>query len=108
MASGKLGSHARVALVGVAIGPPMHMIRHRFGGILRAARAGILRRRPSCTAARARDSINHLEDSRWRTPWNGIGQRTTGLGRGTGRGGRMHRPRSIGNRPADQHEEEFE
>jgi hypothetical protein len=29
------------------------MIRHRFGGILRAARAGILRHRPSRTATRA-------------------------------------------------------
>jgi hypothetical protein len=86
VASGKLGSHARVALVGVAIGPPMHMIRHRFGGILRAARAGILRRPPTCTAARARDSINHLENPRWLTPRNGIGHRTTGLGPGNGTG----------------------
>src|SRR4029079_11793769 len=31
-------------------GPPMSMIRHRFGGNLRAVRASIPRRRPSRTA----------------------------------------------------------
>ena len=39
---------------GVAFGAPVAMIRHRFGGNLRAARAEASCRRPSCTVARSR------------------------------------------------------
>jgi hypothetical protein len=39
------------------------MIRHRFGGILRAARIGILRCHPSCTAASRQGSLDTFQES---------------------------------------------
>ena len=97
VASQRLDSHARVAPTGVAFGPPMSMIRHRFGGNLRAARAGVLRRRPSRTAARR--SADSLRPSR---PTGRPGRRRSGTARTarrrrrSGRRRRTRRPRSAG------------
>jgi hypothetical protein len=78
------------------------MIRHRFGGILRAARTGILCRRPSRTATpETRESleIQTLESSDPRT--GGNGQRMTGLDLRFGRA--TDAPTEIErDRPADQ------
>src|SRR6476619_3748555 len=97
VASETLWSHARVAPVGVAIGPPMAMIRHRFGGILRAARAGILRRRPSLHRRSTRSPSNpphegqgptdsriraRAADRHARTGADGAAEAPTEIGRG--------------------------
>src|SRR5262245_18631899 len=95
VASGTLWSHARVAPVGVAIGPPMSMIRHRFGGFLRAARAGILCRRSSSTAARAEDPVKPPGNARDR-PTPKSGQRATDARAGTGSDGAADAPTEIG------------
>jgi hypothetical protein len=55
------------------------MIRHRFGGILRAARIGILCRRPSRTHARTRESFGPQLNGRRPTLERDNGQRTAGL-----------------------------
>ena len=63
----RLDSHARVASTVVAFGPPMSMIRHRFGGNLRAVRVSVLRRRPPRTAdprLRFFDRLGRLEGDR--------------------------------------------
>ena len=65
------------------------MIRHRFGGILRAARTGILCRRPSRTAIPALASLSAPDPMGVDRPSNEMnGQRTAGLdplfGRTTG------------------------
>ena len=99
VASQRLDSHARVAPTGVAFGPPMSMIRHRFGGNLRAVRASVLRRRPSRTAARRP------------TPSADPGRATGGaIASGIGRASRVavgpswrkRRPRSTGGYPVDE------
>src|SRR5262245_52764319 len=96
MASETLWSHARVAPVGVAIGPPMPMIRHRFGGILRAARVGILRRRPSLHRRSTRSPSNppSLKD---KGPTDArFGARATDVRAGTGADGAADAPTEIG------------
>src|SRR6187549_1246572 len=95
MASETLWSHTRVAPVGVAIGPPMPMIRHRFGGILRAARAGILRRRPSLhrRSTRSPSIPSHLDRG---SPTPGSGPRATDERAGTGADGTADAPTEIG------------
>ena len=94
MASETLWSHTRVAPVGVAIGPPMSMIRHRFGGILRAARAGILRRRPFSHRRSTRSPSTPSEE---KGPTDArIGPKGVGPADGTGPDGAADAPTEIG------------
>ncbi len=82
---------------GVAFGAPVAMIRHRFGGNLRAARAEASRRRSPCTVARSpypsgvRVAPGAMRDG-------SQGKRTPNRSRGTGGSG--DRPRSSGD-PGD-------
>ena len=83
---------------GVAFGPPMSMIRHRFGGNLRAVRASILRRRPSRTAL-AISPATSANQRRFRG--RRIGQRIHGWDV-AGAPWRERRPRSFRGHPVDE------
>ena len=90
----RLDSHARVAPTGVAFGPPMPMIRHRFGGNLRAVRTGAPSRRPSRTALRRPPSL--LPSAEGSPGRRRIGQRVGRAGRPGRAGVEGSRPRSTG------------
>ena len=101
----RLDSHARVAWTGVAFGPPMSMIRHRFGGNLRAARASV----PAPSSVTHRRSLPSFTP----TPVGGrlwMQHRAPGVhaGERAGQSRRERRPRSTGANPADSFEEERE
>jgi hypothetical protein len=103
VASQRLDSHARVASTGVAFGPPMSMIRHRFGGNLRAARVSVSRRRPSRTVARPNHPTDPVGGGLWTQ------HRATGVQRGAGRAGSEEAPTEVGRgHPVDGFEEESE
>jgi hypothetical protein len=100
----RLDSHARVAWTGVAFGPPMSMIRHRFGGNLRAARASV----SAPSSVTHRRSLPRLADPVGGRLW--MQHRAPGVhaGEQAGRVRRRRRPRSAGANPDDSFEEERE
>jgi len=104
VASQRLDSHARVASTGVAFGPPMSMIRHRFGGNLRAARASVSA--PSSVTHRRSAPSPHRPRRRGHCG-RSIGRRASS--RGAGRAGSEEAPTEVDRgHPVDGFEEESE
>src|SRR5262249_34391115 len=85
----------RVALTGVAFGPPMSIIRHRFGGNLRAARASVLRAVRHVPPLASHDSFSTTRST---VGGNGAIGRRTDRGRQPGAPRRVRRPEWTGSR----------
>ena len=82
----RVDATAGVRPTGIAFGSPVAMIRHRFGGHLRAARARSCNARPSRIAVRPADALGgHRRRVASMRATGGLASTGSGVGRATGR-----------------------